>query len=90
MRQITFNVYEVGFQHMQEREDGLFELVRVPVTTIEETSVTKSIVRAAIKGAGVECPRGADVYNEKKGRVRYFFETEDLKAICKGREELSL
>ena len=90
MRQVTFNVYEVGFQKMNERGDGLYELVKIPVTQIEENCVTKTTIRAAIKDAGVDCPRGADVYATKKSKVRYYFDTEDLKAICKEREELPL
>ena len=89
-RQITFFTFECGFQEMRQAEDGRYDLVRVPVCTVEDSSLTKSDIRKAIMDAGVTCPRGTDVYATKVGKVLYKFSTEALKSICDSREELPL
>lgn len=89
-RQITFYMYEVGIQQMVEAEDGRFDLIRKPVTTVEDSSMTKTEIRKAIMEAGVECKRGTEVYATKTGKVVYKFTTEALKSIAESREELPL
>ena len=89
-RQITFFTFECGIQEMRKAEDGRFDLVRVPVCTVEDSSLTKSDIRKAIIDAGYTCPRGTDVYATKVGKVLYRFTTEALKGICESREELPL
>lgn len=91
MRQITFYEYEVGVKHF-EPVDGtdMYQLAKTPVTTIEATSLTKSDVRKAIIEAGVDCPRGTEVYWTKKGKVLYRFTTEALLAAAESREVLPL
>ena len=89
-RQITFYKYECGKQEMRERPDGLFELVKTPVVTVEDSTMTKTMCRKAIMDSGVECKRGDDVYWTKVGRVRYKFTTEALKSIAMESIELPL
>lgn len=91
-RQITFYLYEVGIRELVPVEgvEDTFKLVNRPVTTAEAASMPKSEQRRAILEAGVECPRGTETYAAKVGRVRYTFETADLLAIAKSREELPL
>lgn len=91
-RQITFHKYEVGIRELVpvEGEKDTFKLVNRPVTTAEAASMPKSEQRRAIIDAGVECPRGTETYAAKVGRVRYTFETADLLAVAKSREELPL
>lgn len=88
MRQITFFKFEVGFEKMTQAADGRYDLVRTPVAIVEDSSLTKTDIRNAIKAAGYDCPRGLDVYANKIGRVLYKFETADLLAIAKERIEL--
>ena len=89
-RQITFYKFEVGIQQMVEAEDGRFDLIRKPVATVEDSSMTKTEIRKAIMEAGAECKRGTEVYATKVGRVVYKFTTEALKSIAESREELPL
>lgn len=90
MRQITFYKFKCGIQSMEQAADGRYDLVRKDVCEVEDTHLGKTQIRAAIKAAGVDCPRGTEVYAEKVGRVVYKFETEDLLRIAKSREELPL
>lgn len=90
MRQLTLYKFEVGTKKMVERPDGLFEKREEVATTVEATSLSKTEIRAAIIAAGVECPRGTDVFANKVGRILLKFENEDLMSIVKEREELSL
>lgn len=89
-RQITFYRFELGIQSMEQAADGRFDLVRKPVCEVEDSSLTKSDIRKAIMAAGVDCPRGCDVYADKVGRVQYKFTTEALKSVAESREELPL
>lgn len=91
MRQITFTEFEVGIKSF-EPVDGTdtYRLVKRPVTKFEGTSCTKTDARRAIIEAGVDCPRGADVYWDAVAKVRYKFTTEDLLSIAKEREVVEL
>ncbi len=86
MRQITMNIYSVGTIDFVEAADGRYDKVKTVVCEVENSSLTKTEIRAAIKEAGVEVPRGIEVFADKVGTVRYYFETEDLLAIAKNRE----
>lgn len=88
LKQLTLYKFEVGFREMREADDGRFDLTRVPVADVEAGSLTKAEIRAIIKDAGRDCPRGMDVYAERMGKVVYRFNVEDLKAIAVEREEL--
>ena len=90
LRQITFFQYEVGIQSMVKAADGRYDLVRKPAAVVENTSMTKTDIRAAILESGVSCPRGTEVYATKVGKVVYKFTTDDLKSIAQSREELPL
>ena len=91
MRQITFYEYEVGVKRFESVEGtDMYQLACTPVTTVEATSLTKSDVRKAIIEAGVECPRGTEVYWTKKSKVLYRFTTEALLAAAESREVLPL
>ena len=91
LRQITFYEYEVGVKKFEPVEGtNMFQLAETPVTTIEATALTKSDVRKAIIEAGVECPRGTEVYWTKKSKVLYRFTTEALLAAAESREVLPL
>ena len=89
-RQITFFKFECGIQKLERAEDGRYDLVRTPVVTVEDSSMTRSDIRKAIIDAGVECPRGTEVYADKVSKVVYKFTTEALKSIAESREELPL
>ena len=91
-RQITFYQFEVGVKSFVQSEDNpdFYQLTRRPVTTVEATAMTKTEARRAIIDAGVECPRGTEVYWSKVGRVRYKFDNAKLLEICDSREELPL
>lgn len=88
MRQITFFKFEVGYKGLVKAEDGRYDEVCTPVCEVEASSMTRTDTRAAIKDAGVDCPRGMDVYARKVGKVQYKFTTEDLMGIAKERVEL--
>lgn len=90
-RQITFTKFVVGIKGFEQVEGtDMYQLVKHPVTEVEATSMCKTDARAAIKDAGVECPRGTDVYWEKAGKVLYRFDTKALLAAATYREELPL
>lgn len=89
-RQITFYQYEVGIQSLKKAEDGRYDLVRTPVGTMEDTSITKTDIRKFITSKGVECKRGTEVYAEKVAKVIYKFTTDKLLEIADSREELPL
>lgn len=89
-RQITFFKYECGIQRMEQAADGRYDLVRVPVVTVEDSSMTKTEIRKAIIEAGCDCKRGTEVYATKVGKVVYKFTTDALKSIAESREELPL
>ena len=74
-RQITFFKFEVGIQSLQQAEDGRYDLVRIPVGTVEDTSLTKTDIRKFIMDNGVECKRGTEVYAKKVAKVVYKFTT---------------
>lgn len=75
---------------MTKAADGRYDLVKTKVCEVEDTSLTKTQIRAAILAAGVKCPRGTEVYADKVGRVQYQFTTEALKSIAEARVELPL
>lgn len=91
-RQITFYTFEVGVKSFEQdgQNPDFYRLVRRPVTEVEATAMTKTEARRAIIEAGVECPRGTEVYWSKVGRVRYKFDNQRLLDICDSREELPL
>lgn len=89
-RQITFFKFEIGIQSLQQAEDGRYDLVRTPVGTVEDTSLTKTDIRKFITDNGVECKRGTEVYAKKVAKVVYKFTTENLLKIADSREELPL
>lgn len=89
-RQITFYKFEIGIKQMEQAADGRYDLVKTPVTTVEDSSMTNTQIRAAIKAAGVDCPRGSDVYATKVGKVMYKFTTENLLKIADERIELPM
>lgn len=89
-RQITFFKYEVGIQSLQQAEDGRYDLVRTPVGTMENTSLTKTDIRKYIMNNGIECKRGTEVYAKKVAKVVYKFSTEKLLKIADSCEELPL
>lgn len=89
-RQITFYKYEVGIQSLEKAEDGRYDLVRTPVGTMEDTSLTKTDIRKFIAANGVECKRGMEVYAKKLVKIVYKFSTEKLLEIADSREELPL
>lgn len=88
LKQLTLYKFEVGFREMREADDGRFDLMRVPVADVEAGSLSKAEIRSIIKEVGHDCPRGMDVYAERKGKVVYKFRIEDLKAIAVEREEI--
>lgn len=85
MRQITFYEFECGTEAFVQAEDGRYDVVRTPITTITDSSVTRSEVRKAIKDAGYDLKRGERVYSTAIYKIVYRFETEDLIAIAKER-----
>lgn len=89
-RQITLYTYEIGTKEFKEAADGRYDMVKTKVAEIEAGTCTKTDARAAIKAAGVECPRGTEIYFERVAKVRYYYEWEQLKAIAKNRIALAL
>lgn len=89
-RQITFYDFEVGMVEMKQAPDGRYDLVKTPVTHVEDSALTKGDIRKAIKEAGIDLKRGVEVYAEKTKKIMYKFETEKLLSICESREELPL
>lgn len=89
-RQITFNIYELGFIGLVQAEDGRYDMVSTPVCNVEEGSMTDTDVRNAIRESGYEVKRGVNVYKKIIGKVRYEFTTEALKTICINREVIPL
>lgn len=91
-RQITFYKFEVGVKSFEQDEQNpdFYKLAKRPVCEVEATAMTKTEARRAIIDAGVECPRGTEVYWSKVGRVRYKFDNAKLLEICDSREELPL
>lgn len=90
MRQLTFTKFEIGFQEMRPTGGNSYELVTVPVGEVEATHLPKSEIRKHIQAAGYQCPRGLDVFAKPIAKVVYYFETEDLLAISKKRDEIPL
>lgn len=89
-RQITFYQFEVGTQELKKAEDGRYDLVKTPVCEIEDSSLTNSQIRAAIKAEGYDLKRGTEVYAVKKAKILYKFTTEALMSICESREVTEL
>lgn len=81
MRQISMFKFVIGTQEMKARPDGLFELVKTPITEVVDTCLTKTDARKALAEAGHPVKRGADVYWDKVEKHVMYFETEKLLSI---------
>lgn len=89
-RQLTCFQFEIGTMQMVKAEDGRYDMVKTPICVVEDTSLTKTAARAALREEGFETPRNLEIYWEKIGRVQYRFSTEALKSIAEERVELPL
>lgn len=86
LRTVTMYKYEVGIEEMKQAEDGRFDLVRVPLCEVEFSTMTPADMRRAIKDAGFDCPRGAQVYATRTEKITYKYDLAKLPEIAESRE----
>ena len=90
MRRFTIYRFECGVQGFVQAEDGRYDVVKKPVCEVEDTCMTASEVRAAIKEAGYPLKRGEDVYSDKVSKTVYMYEPKDLVKIATVKETVEL
>lgn len=86
-RQITFKLFEVGFKSLEQAEDGRYDIKRTYMFTTQDTRLSVKEARAEAKDKGFIVPRGAEIYIECVGTVKYFFTTDELMTIARKAEE---
>ncbi len=91
MRQITMYKFEIGTSEMVEVSEDTYKRVKHPIIEGElASSMTKTEARKALADAGHPLKRGADVYWQKVGAVKLYFETADLLSIVKKAEDVPI